>query len=146
MREINASIPFDKRLWREDIAGSKAHADMLAANGIISAEDNAAIQSGLTAIYAEYEANGVPEDLALEDIHMVTETSCANWLANRRRGCTPRGRATIRSRPISAYGCAVRSSAWMLGWRRFQARWSLVPKSMPTASCPASRICRSPSR
>jgi argininosuccinate lyase len=74
MREINASIPFDKRLWREDIAGSKAHADMLAANGIISDADNEAIQQGLSTIHAEYGANGVPEDLALEDIHMVTET------------------------------------------------------------------------
>ncbi|MBB3941978.1 argininosuccinate lyase [Sphingorhabdus rigui] len=74
MREINASIPFDKRLWQEDIAGSKAHADMLAVNGIITASDNAAIQSGLDSIYAEYAANGVPEDLTLEDIHMVTET------------------------------------------------------------------------
>ena len=74
MREINASIPFDKRLWREDITGSKAHADMLAAGGIISDADNAAIQQGLTAIHAEYEANGVTEDLTLEDIHMVTET------------------------------------------------------------------------
>ena len=74
MREINASIPFDKRLWQEDIAGSKAHADMLAANGIITASDNAAIQSGLDSIYAEYAANGVPEDLTLDDIHMVTET------------------------------------------------------------------------
>jgi argininosuccinate lyase len=74
MREINASIPFDKRLWQEDISGSKAHADMLAANGIITASDNAAIQSGLDSIHAEYAANGVPEDLTLEDIHMVTET------------------------------------------------------------------------
>ena len=74
MREINASIPFDKRLWQEDIGGSKAHADMLAANAIISNDDNAAIQQGLATIWAEYEANGVPEDLALEDIHMVTET------------------------------------------------------------------------
>lgn len=74
MREINASIPFDKRLWREDIAGSKAHADMLAAAGIISLEDNVAIQNGLDSIHAEYSADGVPEDLSLEDIHMVTET------------------------------------------------------------------------
>ena len=74
MRAINASIPFDKRLWQEDIAGSKAHADMLAAAGIISDADNVAIQSGLDTITAEYEADGVPEDLALEDIHMVTET------------------------------------------------------------------------
>ena len=74
MREINASIPFDKRLWREDIAGSRAHAAMLAAQGIISREDEAAIQQGLNAIHDEYEANGVPEDPALEDIHMHVET------------------------------------------------------------------------
>lgn len=74
MREINASIPFDKRLWQEDIAGSKAHAQMLAAQGIISAADEAAIQQGLSDIHAEYAANGVPEDWTLEDIHMVTET------------------------------------------------------------------------
>ncbi len=74
MREINASIPFDKRLWREDIAGSKAHAEMLAANAIISADDNKAIQRGLDTIHAEYEANGVSEDRALEDIHMHVET------------------------------------------------------------------------
>ena len=74
MREINASIPFDKRLWREDIAGSRAHAAMLAAQGIISRDDEAAIQQGLNAIHDEYEANGVPEDAALEDIHMHVET------------------------------------------------------------------------
>ena len=74
MREINASIPFDKRLWQEDIAGSKAHADMLTKCGIISVADNAAIQNGLDAVHAEYQATGVPVDLALEDIHMVTET------------------------------------------------------------------------
>lgn len=74
MAEINASIPFDKRLWREDIAGSQAHAKMLAANGIISAEDAAAIDAGLETIAAEYATAGVPEDLALEDIHMHVET------------------------------------------------------------------------
>jgi argininosuccinate lyase len=74
MREINASIAFDKRLWQEDIAGSKAHANMLAAQAIISEPDNAAIQQGLDRIYSEYQADGIPEDLALEDIHMVTET------------------------------------------------------------------------
>ncbi len=74
MREINASIPFDKALWREDIAGSRAHAAMLAAQGILSAEDAAAIDAGLAEIAAEYEADGVPEDWNLEDIHMTTES------------------------------------------------------------------------
>jgi argininosuccinate lyase len=73
MREINASIPFDKRLWRQDIAGSIAHVKMLGTAGIIEAADAAAIQSGLEQIYREYEADGVPVDLALEDIHMTVE-------------------------------------------------------------------------
>ena len=74
MREINASIPFDKALWREDIAGSRAHAAMLAAQGIISAQDAAAIDAGLAQIAQEYARDGVPEDWDLEDIHMTTES------------------------------------------------------------------------
>ena len=73
MREINASIPFDKALWRQDIRASKAHAQMLSANGIISEEDCAAILGGLDQIAGEYEADGVPEDWDLEDIHMTVE-------------------------------------------------------------------------
>ena len=46
MAEINASIPFDKRLWRQDIAGSVAHAEMLDETGIIGAEEAAAIATG----------------------------------------------------------------------------------------------------
>ena len=53
MREINASIPFDKALWREDIAGSRAHVAMLAKQGIVSAEDAATIDSGLQQIAEE---------------------------------------------------------------------------------------------
>lgn len=73
MREINASLPFDKRLWRQDIRGSKAHAAMLGAQGIVSAEDAAAIAAGLDRVAADYGRDGVPDDLALEDIHMLTE-------------------------------------------------------------------------
>ena len=74
MREINASIPFDKRLWRQDIAASRAHVAMLGAQKIIDAADVQAIDEGLQAIAAEYEADGVPEDLDLEDIHMHVES------------------------------------------------------------------------
>jgi argininosuccinate lyase len=74
MREINASIHVDKRLWREDIAGSQAHSAMLAACGIISQDDAAEIHRGLALVAAEYEADGVPEDAALEDIHMHVES------------------------------------------------------------------------
>lgn len=74
MREINASIPFDKALWREDIEGSRAHAAMLAAQGIVSAEDAKAIDEGLAQIALGYERDGVPENWDLEDIHMTTES------------------------------------------------------------------------
>jgi argininosuccinate lyase len=77
MREINASLPFDKRLWRQDIAGSIAHARMLGAQGIIEQADADAIIAGLEQVAADYEAEGVPDDLALEDIHMATEARLA---------------------------------------------------------------------
>lgn len=80
MREINASIPFDKRLWQQDIRASKAHVAMLAAQGIVTAEDAATISKGLDTIAGEYEANGVPVDLALEDIHMATEARLAELI------------------------------------------------------------------
>ena len=74
MREINASIPFDKALWREDIAGSRAHVAMLASRGIVSEADARSIDDGLREIAAEYERDGVPEDWDLEDIHMTVES------------------------------------------------------------------------
>ncbi|WP_422058708.1 argininosuccinate lyase [Sphingomonas sp.] len=77
MREINASIPFDKRMWAQDIAGSKAHVAMLGQQGIVSTEDAATISAGLDQVAADYERDGVPEDLALEDIHMLTESRLA---------------------------------------------------------------------
>jgi len=80
MREINASIPFDKALWRQDIAASKAHVAMLGATGIVAAEDALAIAAGLDAVAAEYEVNGVPEDWDLEDIHMTTESRLAELI------------------------------------------------------------------
>ncbi|EIZ78925.1 argininosuccinate lyase [Novosphingobium sp. Rr 2-17] len=80
MREINASIPFDKALWRQDIAASKAHVAMLGACEIVSGEDAVAITKGLEAVAAEYEANGVPEDWDLEDIHMTTESRLAELI------------------------------------------------------------------
>ena len=80
MTAINASIHFDKRLWREDIAASKAHAAMLGKTGIISAEDAAAILAGLDRIAAEYEADGVPEQAELEDIHMHVEHRLAQLI------------------------------------------------------------------
>ena len=93
MREINASIPVDKRLWRQDIAGSKAHARMLAAQGILTATDVDAIIEGLDTIERDYETNGVPEHIELEDIHMQVESRLKDLIGE------PAGRLhTARSR------------------------------------------------
>lgn len=80
MTRINASIGFDKRLWREDIAASKAHAAMLGEQGIVSKMDVAAILEGLDQIAAEYDRDGVPEKLDLEDIHMTVESRLAELI------------------------------------------------------------------
>jgi argininosuccinate lyase len=74
MEQINASIGVDQRLWRQDITGSKAHAAMLTAQGIISAEDGAAIQAGLDQVYGEIESGTFEFSATLEDIHMNVES------------------------------------------------------------------------
>jgi argininosuccinate lyase len=73
MRDINASIGFDRKLWQQDISGSRAHAAMLAKIGLLSAEDEHAIACGLDTIAAEIEAGRFAFDVALEDIHMNIE-------------------------------------------------------------------------
>jgi argininosuccinate lyase len=77
MREINASIGFDKRMWRQDIQASRAHVLMLGRQGIIPDADAEAIDRGLEQIAAEYADAGVPEDPVLEDIHMHVEARLA---------------------------------------------------------------------
>src|SRR5205814_6324982 len=74
MEEINASVDFDRHLYRQDIAASKAHAAMLAKQGIITAKDAAAITRGLDTIFAEIEAGSFTFSRALEDIHMNIES------------------------------------------------------------------------
>jgi argininosuccinate lyase len=73
MQEINASIGFDRKMWRQDIKGSLAHAAMLAKLGILSADDEAAIKTGLAAIAVEIDAGNFAFDTNLEDIHMNIE-------------------------------------------------------------------------
>ncbi|MCW3476973.1 argininosuccinate lyase [Limobrevibacterium gyesilva] len=73
MQEINASIGFDRKMWRQDIRGSLAHAAMLAKLGIITAQDETGIRSGLEAIAAEIDAGRFPFEETLEDIHMNIE-------------------------------------------------------------------------
>ena len=93
MNEINASLDVDRRMAQEDVAGSRAHADMLAEMGILSVADNQAIQGGLDAISAEMRAGMFPFRRELEDIHMNVEARLKELIGE------PAGRLhTARSR------------------------------------------------
>ncbi len=93
MEEINASIGFDHRLYRQDIAGSIAHAEMLAATGILSEADRDAIVQGLRQIEGEIERGAFNFSRALEDIHMNIESRLKELIGE------PAGRLhTARSR------------------------------------------------
>src|SRR5262249_23952282 len=93
MEAINPSIRFDRRLYAQAIAGSKAHAAMLAKRGIIGKQDNAAIQRGLDTILHEIESGKFRFKTALEDVHMNIEARLAELIG------APAGRLhTARSR------------------------------------------------
>ena len=102
MEDINVSIEFDKRLYRQDIAGSKAHAAMLTAQGIVSAADEAAIQKGLDQVLAEIEGGT-----------FFFKRGFPSSSARRPDACTPPARATTRWRPISSSWCAMPPMASM---------------------------------
>jgi argininosuccinate lyase len=80
MRRINASIDFDKRLYAEDIAGSKAHCAMLVAQSILPPEDGAAITTGLDQIKSEIEGGRFAYSAEREDIHMNIEARLAELI------------------------------------------------------------------
>ena len=93
MEAINTSIAFDKRLYAQDITGSRAHAAMLAATGIIETSDAEAIREGLLTVLSEIEGNTFEFDPALEDIHMNVEARLSALIGE------PAGRLhTARSR------------------------------------------------
>jgi argininosuccinate lyase len=73
VQRYTASVPFDQRLAQADIAGSLAHAEMLAAQGVISAQDAADIERGLAQIRADIEAGAFEWKLELEDVHLNIE-------------------------------------------------------------------------
>ncbi|MEM8775492.1 MAG: argininosuccinate lyase [Pseudomonadota bacterium] len=93
MEAINASIGFDKRLATQDIAGSRAHAAMLAATGIIDDKDAQAIDEGLITVLSEINSGNFEFSAALEDIHMNVEARLKDVIGE------PAGRLhTARSR------------------------------------------------
>ena len=73
VKRYTSSVFFDKRLWQADITGSLAHAEMLAAQGIIAAADHEAIRKGMAQITQEIESGQFEWKLDLEDVHLNIE-------------------------------------------------------------------------
>src|ERR1700747_1828561 len=94
MEEINVSIDVDRHLYAQDIAASKAHAAMLAEQGIITANDAKNIARGLDTILSEIGKGSFEFKRALEDIHMNVESRLGELI-----GPAAGGRHTTRSRP-----------------------------------------------
>ncbi|MBP5991002.1 MAG: argininosuccinate lyase [Piscinibacter sp.] len=82
VQRYTASVEFDRRLWKADIAGSLAHAEMLAAQGVIGAADLADIRRGMAQITAEIEAGSFEWKLALEDVHLNIEARLTQLVGN----------------------------------------------------------------
>ena len=85
MQDINASISYDQKLYRQDIAGSKAHASMLAAQGILTRQDEEAIHKGLSQIEQEIADGTFTFQESLEDIHMNIETRLSELIGDAAR-------------------------------------------------------------
>ena len=147
MQEINASIGFDRKLWRQDIRGSLAHAAMLAKVGVIAAQDEQAIRAGLAAIAREIETGRFPFDAALEDIHMNIEARLTERIGE---AGTPAAHRAQPQRPggdgFPPVGARCDRRADGADRRRDARAGRPRRRRMPPIRCPASPICRPRSR
>ena len=134
-------VHFDRRLLRDDVRGSQAHARMLAAVELISAADAEPIVAGLDQVAGEFERGERALDPALEDIHMNVESRLIELIGEPAAACTPRAAATIRWRPTcgSTRGARPRhrgrpstGRAWRSAGRRASTR---------RRCCPGTRTC-----
>ncbi len=146
MEEINASIDFDRELFRQDIAGSVAHARMLAASGIIAADDADKIVAGLDTILREIEAGKFKFSRALEDIHLNIESRLAELIGPAAgRLHTARSRNDQVATDVKLWS-ATPSTRRTPHSRHCKRRWRRRRSTPPPWSCPSSPTCRSPSR
>jgi argininosuccinate lyase len=132
MEDINASIDFDRQLYRQDIAASKAHAAMLAKQGIIAPQDAKRIAHGLDTILSEIESGKFAFKRALEDIHMNVEGRLAELIGPAAgRLHTARSRNDQVATAFSGSGCATRSMKSTPRLPRFSAPWRARRSTTP---------------
>ena len=145
-QRLNASIDFDRRLWPQDIAQSRAHARMLAARGIIAAEDRDALLAGLDAVERELRDGRFPFDADDEDIHMAIErrlTELAGPVGGRLHTARSRNDQVVTDLAMFTRERAAAARAAIGG--ADGRRCSRAPSSTSTGRCPATRTCSAPS-
>jgi argininosuccinate lyase len=103
--DFNTSLPFDMRMYRQDIEGSIAHAKMLSQQGVIPPEDGEAIVNGLKGILADIESGKLAFESEYEDIIYIEGISSKDW--GGAGDCIPRGAETTRSLWISGCICGT---------------------------------------
>ena len=117
---LNASVDFDRRLLRDDVRGSQAHARMLAAVGLISPDDAKQIVAGLDQVAGEFERGERTMDPALEDVHMNVENRLIELVGDPgRRLHTARSRndqvaTDMRLFALSSTSAAAASLEWLI--------------------------------
>ena len=146
VNDFNASISFDQRLYKQDITGSMAHAQMLCDCGILTAQDNEKIQQGLAELLAEIEAGKVTFTADNEDIHMNVET-----LLTAKIGDAGKRLHTARSRNDQValdFRLYLREEISGVIEKLLQLEKVCAKKRrrMQKPSCPAIRICKGRSR
>ena len=109
VNDFNSSIAFDARMYRHDIAGSVAHATMLAHQGIISQADADAIIKGLGSIREDLESGALQFDSQAEDIHMFIEAELTARIGDAANVSIPPAAVMTRWRWISGLFCGMRS-------------------------------------
>ena len=130
MEAINASVDVDRHLYRQDIAASKAHAAMLAKQGIITADDARKIARGLDTILSEIENGKFNFQRSLEDVHMNVESRLAELDRSGRRPAAHRALAQRSGRDRfpaldARHHRPARSARWpVISARSQRRRWS----------------------
>jgi argininosuccinate lyase len=134
-QRLNASLDFDRRLWPQDLAQSRAHANMLAARGIIAAADRDALHAGLDAVESELLEGRFPFAADDEDIHMAVErrlTEIAGPVGGRLHTARSRNDQVVtdlamyaRERAVAAQGAVVKLMAALLARAEEHVDWPM---------------------